>query len=504
MTELKPGSILWLLRHELRLSWRAPRRSRSQRWLLIFLLIVAAGFMSWPSAMVARHLDLTLKPGLVLGLDLAALGLFAIMTSQSLITASLIFEQRGDLDLLLSSPLQPRAILAARGLNVAASSLALFLFLATPVVLPLALAGHWALLGVYPVLLALALLAAALGLALTVTLSATIRPKMARIVGQVFAGVLGLAVYLIGQSTLIFPRFGRNLGLGVKAMLEAGRFGPGAPLAYPARALLGDPLAWAPLLILALLVFAGSTALLGPRFARLAAIGPKPGRPRRPRPGRTDAQAFGRTGAQSMILKEFKLLLRDPGLLSQILLRVLGFLPLMVLLARTANRQGYGPGYAAGAISFMAAQLAGSLTWLTISAEDAPDLLASSPMPAASIRRAKLAAALLPVAALAALPLLALGVTSVAGGLIGALATLASAGSASLIGLWYQKPAARSAFRRRGQGQVLVAVAEILIAMGWWAAATVTIRAPAWGLVPAVLTLLAVGGLKAVAEPDRL
>ena len=50
-------------------------------------------------------------------------------------------------------------------------------------------------------------------------------------------------------------------------------------------------------------------------------------------------------------------------------------------------------------ITFLAGQVAATLTWLTLSAEEAPELIACAPASAGAVRNAKLAAGLAPLVA---------------------------------------------------------------------------------------------------------
>ena len=72
-------------------------------------------------------------------------------------------------------------------------------------------------------------------------------------------------------------------------------------------------------------------------------------------------------------------------MLSQVLLRVLYIPPLVFLLLRNAGGAADPSlaGAAAGLV-FMAGQVSASLSWITISAEEAPELLAMSPAHAGS------------------------------------------------------------------------------------------------------------------------
>ncbi len=93
-----------------------------------------------------------------------------------------------------------------------------------------------------------------------------------------------------------------------------------------------------------------------------------------------------------MRLKEWLLLRRDPWLMSQTLMQILYLVPPAVLLW-----QGFGEGAGAAVVLvpmlvMAAGQLAGGLAWLAISGEDAPELVATAPVAAAQILRAKIEA----------------------------------------------------------------------------------------------------------------
>ena len=78
--------------------------------------------------------------------------------------------------------------------------------------------------------------------------------------------------------------------------------------------------------------------------------------------------------------KEWALLARDPWLMSQTLMQVLYLLPPALLLWRSF-RDGTGALVVLVPVLVMAAgQLAGGLAWLSISGEDAPDLVATAPI----------------------------------------------------------------------------------------------------------------------------
>ena len=90
--------------------------------------------------------------------------------------------------------------------------------------------------------------------------------------------------------------------------------------------------------------------------------------------------------------KEWTLLRRDPWLMSQTLMQMLYLIPPALMLWKSFG-DGTGALVLLVPVLVMAAgQLAGGLAWLAISGEDAPDLVATAPVPARWIVRAKIEA----------------------------------------------------------------------------------------------------------------
>jgi ABC-2 type transport system permease protein len=317
----------------------------------------------------------------------------------------------------------------------------------------------------------------------------------------------------MSQAKSLLPDNGRALFGGALAWARSGLFDPGAPLAWPTRAVMGDPLALLVFTTLSVGVFLGVTAALGRRFAADASLAAGAGADRTRRSSAPVTVAGFRDGVFiAMMRKEIRLLVRDPTLLSQVLLRTLYILPMTFVLARNAGRSSEGAhglmgsftlAAGAGAVSFMAGQVAGSLAWIAISAEDAPELIACAPVLAAVVRRAKLTAVMIPVAALLAMPLGALLVFSPWIGVCALAGSAASAISSGLINLWFEKPAPRKAFRSRRGGSVLGASAELLIGLGWGVAAAMAAFASPWALIPTAVTLAALAALYGLSAPDR-
>jgi ABC-2 type transport system permease protein len=112
-------------------------------------------------------------------------------------------------------------------------------------------------------------------------------------------------------------------------------------------------------------------------------------------------------------------------------------------------------------------QLAGGLAWLAISGEDAPDLVATAPLPRRAIMRAKNEAVLMAIATVA-LPLVGgVAIVSIGGAIATAAGIAVAAVSAIAIQLWFRVTATRSQFRRRQTASKTSTFAEAFSSIFW-------------------------------------
>ena len=111
---------------------------------------------------------------------------------------------------------------------------------------------------------------------------------------------------------------------------------------------------------------------------------PRPASPARAR-CRNRAQGFRRLSPKGALRrKEWTLIVRDPWLASQTLMQLLYLLPPGLMLWRAFGANSSDLVLLVPVLVMAAGQLAGGLAWLAISGEDAPDLVATAPIPAAS------------------------------------------------------------------------------------------------------------------------
>ncbi|MCY1646861.1 hypothetical protein OVA11_07225 [Caulobacter sp. SL161] len=491
----KPASTPWLLAHEMRLAWRGVsggQKATGVGTIITFAIlgaVVLAGGVFL--ALATRGHEVPITPFTVIIVDLVLAVILTLMLANTLAAAANALYERGDLDLLFSSPLSPRKVLFVRALGLAVGAGFWFVLPAVLVLTPSLFMGHphWA--GVFGVLVAAALGASGIGLLLAMALFALIGPRRTRTVAQVLAALIGAAFFLASQyRTLMGEQASESLFARIALDVKDGRIQPPPFADLPLRAAVGEPIPLLVLMAIGLGLFLFAARVLGKRFADAAAA-TQGAETRKAAKGPVGAFAAG--AFQATLRKELRLVSRDAALLSQVLLRVLYMVPLAFVMVRGAESL---PAWAlagpAAAVTFLAGQVAGSLIWITVSAEDTPDLLAISPTPMRVLNRAKLAAALIPVAGLLIVPIAALTWYAPLAGLWTALGAALCAWTAGLIGVWHQKPGKRADFKQRRGASFLVGFAELVIASLIGGA---TAMAVAGLLVWAVMPLIVAGAL---------
>ena len=179
--------------------------------------------------------------------------------------------------------------------------------------------------------------------------------------------------------------------------------------------------------------------------------------------------------------------MRDPWLVSQTLMQLLYLLPPALLLWRSYG-EGTGALVVLVPVLVMAAgQLAGGLAWLAISGEDAPDLVATAPVPRSHIVRAKVEAVLGGIAIAFAPFIAALTFLSTLCGLVSALGILVVAATATGIQFWFRKQATRRYFRHRQTASRFATFAEAFSSISWAAAAALAVGGTFYALFPAAI-----------------
>jgi ABC-2 type transport system permease protein len=496
----RSGSAVWFAQHEARLVWRdwlammtAGRRERLRR--VIIAIVIFLTFMHFVAYwVVGRYAGAAAdKPALVT-ITASILLSWLLMISQAMELTTRAFYSRSDLDLILASPAAVAKVFAVRIVTVALSTAMLAVPLAAPFIDVLIALGGWRWIGAYGLIVAMGAAATALAVGLTVALFRIIGPKRTRFVAQVVAAVIGGA-FVIGLQVAAILSYGTISRVSIlqsQAVLALAP-DPASMIWWPARAALGDGMALAGLIGVSFALLAAAIVVVAPRFGEYAVSAAGVG-------GATVSQtprsaAFRITSpCRALRRKEWMLLRRDPWLLSQTLMQMLYLIPPAVLLWRSFD-QGNGAYQLLVPVLVMAAgQLAGGLAWLAISGEDAPDLVASAPVPARFIVRAKIEA-VLGVIVMIFTPLVAvLAIASLWHALVTVAGIVIAAATATSIQLWFRTQAKRSQFRRRQVSSRVATFAEAFSSIGWAATAAVAAVNVWLAIAPGLLAFLVVVG----------
>ena len=472
---MTPGSLAWFARHELRLSWRdwlgmmsGNRRTRfigvALGGLIVYILLHAiAGAIVAPLASAGIVPD---KPTLVM---VSGIGLlfFFVMLSQGLEAVTRVYYARSDLDLILSSPASTSTLFAVRTGAVALSTAALSTLLASPIVNMLVARAGPTWLWAYLVLPALSALSTALAVSITLGLFRLVGPRRTRLMAQIVAALIG-AGFVIGIQAVAILSFDNYSRFSVfeSAELIAALPGPDHPLWLPARAVMGDGFASVVVVLVCLAALGAVIALSAATYGRLAVAASSVGQQTRSRSARSATFRL-RSPAQTLRRKEWRLLQRDPWLVSQSLMQILYLIPPALLLWVNYGDDAGTLIVVVPVLVMAAGQLAGGLAWLALSGEDAHDLVATAPIPTGTILRAKIEA-VLAVVVVALLPLLALlALNSWIMALATGLCALLSAASATAIQVWFRIPMRRAMFRRRQVASRAATLSEAFSSIMW-------------------------------------
>ncbi|MDB5656755.1 MAG: hypothetical protein JWQ94_4368 [Tardiphaga sp.] len=489
----QPG-VSWFARHEIRLAWRemlgmltAGRRWRTRSASIGLGLFVL--FLHLPAyAVVGRYADVEapLDGSSSIVITASIFLAWALMLSQAIESVTRVFYARADLDLIMSSPVALTHVFSVRIAAIAVTVTVMAMLLATPFIDVLVLSGGLRWFAAYGVVVAIGLSASAVAIAVTVGLFQLCGPAKTRVVAQIISAITG-AGFVIALQVAAILSYGTMSRFAVLTSDTAVSFAPSpeSVVWWPARALLGDGAALLPLIAGSLLLLGVIMALFSPRFSNyVSRVSPKSvvhaaGRSRLFRPG-------SRPGA--LRRKELLLLWRDPWLMSQTLMQLLYLLPPALMLWRSFG-EGAGAFIVLAPVIVMAAgQLAGGLAWLTISGEDAADLVATAPLPSASVTVAKIEVVLMIIAVVLAPLITGLALLSLKLAAITALAAIVAAGSATSIQLWFRVQARRSQFRRRQTSSRIATFAEAFASIGWAATAALAIVLPVGAGITAVMT----------------
>jgi ABC-2 type transport system permease protein len=448
--------------------------------------------LAWPAARqlqlavsdpaTREHLEVWVAGGVVVSLSM--------ILAQAMVSAMRMFYARADFELVLAAPVSPTVVLGSRALAIAFEAAATAGLVLLPIANMASLFDRPAWLAIYPWLLGAALGCAGGGLVIAMGFIVALGPRRARLYLQVAATLTGASFVLAAQAFSFLPETARGVLVAAVMNPSAGSWLDHRGMLWlPVRSAMGDPVALLIWLacgfaaILAAVAFCGNKVLTV--VANVADSSPNTEPNRHARPFRGGV-------ARSLRRKELKLIVRDPWLLSQILLQVIYVLPISIVLWRRGGITGSVDVAVAPSIVVIAAQLSGSLAWVMISGEDAPEFLASAPVTRRALNANKLGAIALPIGLFLALPIFALAYFSPKAAVITACFAVAAGISTAMLNFWRQEPAKRNMVLRRHSQSRLFALLEFALTLNFAVSCAVTVMVGWVGLfslAPAILLL---------------
>ncbi len=417
------AALSWFARHEIRLAWRewlammtGGRRKRKRA--VIGLIVVCRDHAS---AGLRRDRPLCRLAGTARQIALIVITstiflAWALMLSQAIESVTRAFYARADLDLIMSSPVSLTNVFSVRIAAIALSVTAMALVLSTPFVDVLVIGGGARWFAAYGVVVAIGLSAAAVAVAITVALFRLIGPSRTRLAAQILAAIIG-AGFVIALQIAAILSYGTLSRFAVLTSDAAAAFAPDldSTVWWPARAALGDGEILLLLLAFGLTLLGAVMAIFSRQFAATAVRVTANAAPAK-RASRTRVFQSG-SRQQALRWKEFMLLRRDPWLVSQTLMQLLYLVPPALMLWRSFSDSSTAIVLITPVVVMAAGQLSGGLAWLTISGEDAADLVATAPLSPSRVIRAKIEVVLITIGVLFAPLIAALAFASpIAGG----------------------------------------------------------------------------------------
>ena len=496
-----PASITWFARHELGLFWRdwlammtAGKASR-ERMLAGFIAIAAVFMHVLAFLVLAPVIERGIVPSIEVFVFVGGTMIlaFSLMLSQAVESVTRAFYARDDLDLIMSSPAMVQRLFAVRIGAISVSSLLMTLFLALPFINVLAIFddAHW--LAAFVVLPAMAAFATSIAIMIIIAMFANIGPARTRLVAQFLAAIVG-AAFVIGIQIVGIIYYGNISRFSVLTsdLVYASSPELGSLWWTAVRALMGEMNALIVVMVTGFGTLGGAILFTAPRFGSSVLAASSISRAKNN--SKSSSFKFRQLGpARALRMKELALLWRDPWLISQTLMQILYLLPPAFLLWRNFSESNHGLVIVVPVIVMATGQLAGGLAWLAVSGEDAPDLVATAPVPTSLIMRAKIEAVLMAIGAIV-LPLV-LAMIFVDGwiAIVTAIGVIVCASGSITIQLWFRKQARRTHFRRRQTSSRAATFAEAFSSI-LWAGASGVAAAGSWLAlalaIPALIVLL--------------
>lgn len=494
------NSLTWFARHDLRLVWRdwvqlmSGGRKLKDVSIVIGMIVFALAMHGLAYAILEPYFsDRVSANRAIITLIVVAASMalsLTMMLAQSLEQVTRAFYTRDDLDLILSSPASARSLFSVRiTIMMLTTALMSGLMIAPFINMTAVLGGaHW--LAAYAVMLAIAAVATALAVMLTLFLFQTAGAKRTRLIAQILAAIVG-ASFIIGIQVAAIVSYGsmsRWDVLGSQSVANA-MPSPDSVWWFPAQAAMGTWDALCVVMAASTVIFLAALRYGAARFEKTVLLASSVTIDRVDQSGRVGEFVL-RSPFHALVHKEWMLLSRDPWLVSQSLMQLLYLIPPALMLWMNFGGAIAMPAVLASVIVMAVGQLAGGLSWLTISGEDAPDLVATVPVKSSVMIVAKISAVFFLIGALIAPFTVAMAFFSYKAAAATFFGALLAAGSAILIQWWFRGQSKRNNLRRRQVASKVSTFCEAFASIGCAATACVAAMGSLAAIVPAVMVII--------------
>jgi ABC-2 type transport system permease protein len=395
---LESGSALWLAFNQLKREFRMRQNNSGAKAIIgrMFFagIILFAIFGAGISLKTLYNGDFNLGYGFYLAAGHKLMGLFAGLLFMSLMSAFMYFSDRGDLDLLLSSPLNPKDIATGRILVSTFRTFLMFLMFGAMFIGYTAISSNPELFTFIPVAIGLALFEGGVGFFLARFLLLKFGLVKGRRISQIlgFGGIAGGIFYMqtsrLGhmsqEASEIFAYHG-NYDLKDNILVWFG------------HALLGNWFNAFAIMLFGLGVFWFIMNLIGGAFADDAARISGQSELSQSSKRKSDKIKFSTNGWFVLLRKELLSIMRDPITIVQMIIPLVAFVPIFgMVFGKSDIEDGVLQYVFAPLTVFVTASMTSTLAWMVASVEEARDLLKSSPVKMAKIYLFKGITAFLP------------------------------------------------------------------------------------------------------------
>lgn len=486
---LKPGSTLWLAANEFKRSIRSRNTNSGPKAIIgRIILLCVMGFACFGSGQalyeILRHGNFDETAFQYVAGKKLILGFIALFF-MSMMTSFMFMTDRGDLDLLLSSPTSPKNIISGRLLVGSWRTIMLFWFFGTLFIGVSAFMISPKYFSYIPLAIGLSLFEAGLTFILARWFLMKFGLRLGRIIVQIlgFAGVFG-GVFLGQVNSTRHIRDNSVMNFSI----PEGEFPKPVQdfLIWLGGSVLGDWSVSFCVMAFGIIVYLIIASWVGKKFGNDVSWLSGQSEIKEKKPKKDAKIKFEANFFKLMFKKEMAGIFRDSTAIVQVVAPMAGILPAIAITLGSKDGNSDLVGYVfAPMIVFLSASMSASLAWMIVSVEEAGELINSSPIKAAKIYTYKAIIALIPGMIEVSIFAFAMSFINLKVALISLFFGFLSNANAIAIEFANPKPTKRPKMMQkpdRSLSSIFIGIFAILM---WAIASSVAFYSLLWAIIPA-------------------